>query len=320
MDVQKCKAAQDTHVLATNQPIGSTHFWLANPCTHSTDSVFLAATCTFAWQPAESRYNCITMWAEGHCWPRNSGFLRQNSPARGFVQIWQFSGSPSDFSLPRVRFSCCFTATSACALQAASLKKCTHKTLFLRIVTSGFFFFLTITRLQSSATALPGRTRREINLPDSLTCRATAALFLNIIIWKFHYVERAFSTSLHCIRVHACVSSSCIQPCRVWGTILGLKARVPPVWILWIHVCQEHGTPPRTFVVHGFLYDVVPTEYFEVLLTWLGACALLWLHFQNTEKLLTEYIEGPAMRNIHERKRLFFPVPEICRSSCSGEI
>ena len=54
--------------------------------------------------------------------------LRQNSPARGFVQIWQFSGSHSDYFLPRVRFSCCFTATSACALQAASLKKCTHTT------------------------------------------------------------------------------------------------------------------------------------------------------------------------------------------------
>ena len=26
-----------------------------------------------------------------------------------------------------------------------------------------------------------------------------------------------------------------------------------------------------------------------------------------------------SMRNIHERKGLFFPVPEICGSSCSGE-
>ena len=48
----------------------------------------------------------------------------RNSPAWGFVQIWQFSDTFSDYFLPRVRLSC-FTATNACALQAASLKKCT---------------------------------------------------------------------------------------------------------------------------------------------------------------------------------------------------
>ena len=67
-----------------------------------------------------------------------------------------------------------------------------------------------------------------------------------------------------------------------------------------------HGTPSRTAVVHGLLYDVVPTGYFEVLLTRRGGYALLRLHFQNTEKLLTEYIEGSSDEKYSRKERSLF--------------
>ena len=373
---------------------------------------------------------------DSKCIP-SSGILRQNSPARGFVQIWQFSGSPSDYFLLRVRFSCCFTATSACALQAASLKKCTHTTFvpnfayrtkhltlqsmcfadfvacptckvregnrrgvwrqmgaaskihrkeflvtcqktfgdekrktnssvhFYWLLATSYFYSTTFNRtfgqvsykdithkevLRSSQT-LPTQRRcvafhpnvrtifpvwflfqvhipfcfesrfrggfvrlhmvtmrkkfyqsRSVENTSEATFTKLKTLFLrrettglfshdnettifrncssmadkvwNKTSWfpdllsycgtflEYYYLtvslrRTSFQHFMHCIRVHACVSSSYIRLCQVRGTILGLKVRVPPVWILWIHVRQEHGTPPRTVVAHGFLNDVV---------------------------------------------------------------
>ena len=114
---------------------------------------------------------------------------------------------------------------------------------------------------------------------------------------------------MQCIRVRACVRASLHHaytalPSARAGHDFGLEstcaASLPRASRAW------HAITYRRCTWVAVRRSIVPTGYFEVLLTRRGGYALLRLHFQNTEKLLTEYIEGSSDEKYSRKERSLF--------------